>query len=171
MPRAPLHAPGVTLCIEISRISSAGITPPSSLIRTHAPIRNPPQASVNPRTQGLCRLLSAPAGSRTLPTLLRDSFSACKDPYPGCSRGAHARFFPQDNGLPGVMTRSALSYTHTKAIPVWSLFRGCSHSITFQPADLLAPQIAPTAGLSSQAARAFTSPHISVCYLAEQGIY
>jgi len=31
------------------------------------------------------------------------------DPYPGCSCGAHTRSFPQDNGLPNTMTRSARS--------------------------------------------------------------
>ena len=41
----------------------------------------------------------------------------------------------------------------------------------FRPVDLLATQIAPTAvSLVHRAAMAFTSPHISVCYLAEQGI-
>lgn len=40
---------------------------------------------------------------------LCESFPACLDPYPGCSCGAFARFFPQDFGLPYVVTRSALS--------------------------------------------------------------
>ena len=48
---------------------SAGITPPSSLLRAHAPVLPPPRASVVPSTPGLCRLLSAPAGRRTFPTL------------------------------------------------------------------------------------------------------
>jgi len=34
---------------------------------------------------------------------LCESFPACLDPYPGCSRGALARFFPQDIGLPAIM--------------------------------------------------------------------
>jgi len=89
-----LHAPGVTLCIEISRISSAGITPPSSLIRTHAPIRNPPQASVNPRTQGLCRLLSAPAGSRTFPALSLRIFPHVLGPLPRLLSWCTCPFLP-----------------------------------------------------------------------------
>ena len=117
---------------------------------------------------GCCQPLLEVGPSRRY---LYKSFSACKDPYPGCSHGAFTRFFPQDNGLPGAMSRSALGKTHT-AISVWRSFRGCSHSLMFQPADLLAPQIAPTVEFFQlQAARAFTSPHISVCYLAEQGIY
>lgn len=75
---------------------------------------------------------------------LRESFSTCKDPYPGCFHGAFTRFFPQDYGLPDIRTRSAHHIIHT-AISVWYRFRGCSHSLMLQPADLLAPQIAPTA--------------------------
>jgi hypothetical protein len=38
---------------------------------------------------------------------LRGSFPGCLDPYPGGSRGACTRFFPQDFGLPRVATGSA----------------------------------------------------------------
>ncbi len=64
---------------------------------------------VLPRSTGLCRLLSVPAGRRTFPRHLCESFPACLDPYPGCPCGAFTRFFPQDFGLPYVVTRSALS--------------------------------------------------------------
>jgi len=75
---------------------------------------------------------------------LCESFSACLDPYPGGSCGACTRFFPHDNGLPDVRTRSAPSHIHT-ATSVWACFRGCNHSLMFRPADLLATPIAPTA--------------------------
>jgi len=75
---------------------------------------------------------------------LCESFPACLDPYPGCSCGALTRFFPQDIGLPDVRTRSALRNIHT-ATSVWACFRGCSHSLMFRPAGLLATPIAPTA--------------------------
>ena len=38
---------------------------------------------------------------------LCESFSTCKDPYPGSSCGACTRFFPQDVGLPRNISRSA----------------------------------------------------------------
>jgi len=38
---------------------------------------------------------------------LCESFFTCKDPYPGGSCGALTRFFPQDIGVPGEITRSA----------------------------------------------------------------
>ena len=61
-----------------------------------------------PCTVSLCRLLRAPAGSRSFPTLICESFSACLDPYPACSLGVLAHFFPRDNGLPDKPSRSAL---------------------------------------------------------------
>jgi len=80
-----LHCPGTPeaakcpepLCmIEVLPLSSwsqgttsAGVPPPSLLLRAHAPILPPPRASVVPSTPGLCRLLSVPAGRRTFPTL------------------------------------------------------------------------------------------------------
>src|SRR5215831_16111299 len=69
VPRAPLHGQGVTLLVVVSWTTSAGVVPPSSLVWTHAPVLPPPCASVVPSTPGLCRLLSAPAGRRTFPTL------------------------------------------------------------------------------------------------------
>ena len=102
---------------------------------------------------------------------LRESFSACLDPYPGCSYGAFTRFFPQDFGLPDVRNRSALGNTLTIATSVWTSFRGCSHSLMFRPADLLATQIAPTVALSCQAAMAFTSEQNTSRYLLVHRIY
>jgi hypothetical protein len=49
---------------------------------------------------------------------LCESFPTCLDPYPGCSCGALARFFPQDNGLPDVRTRSARSLWRPWHLPV-----------------------------------------------------
>jgi hypothetical protein len=69
VPRAPVHGPGVTSHVMVSRTMAVGITPPSSLLRAHAPVLLPPHVLVIPSTPGLCRLLSAPAGRRTFPTL------------------------------------------------------------------------------------------------------
>jgi hypothetical protein len=145
VPRAPSRASGVTSRAGTSRVPSAGIALPSSLLRAHAPILNPPTAYGRSLGQwvfaGCCQPLLGVGPSRRY---LCKSFSACWNPYPGCSHGALARFFPQDNGLPDVRTRSALGNTHT-ATSVWRFFRGCSYSIIFRPADLLAPHVAPTA--------------------------
>ena len=108
MPRAPLPATGVTSCGVTSRITSEGVTPPSSLVRTHAPVPNPPSASgfnLVQRVFAGCRqsLLGVGPSRR----YLCESFPTCLDPYPGCSCGALTRFFPQDFGLPHVRNGSA----------------------------------------------------------------
>ena len=128
----------------VSWTSSAGITLPSSLIRTHAPVLNPPTAyghSLGRRVFAGCRqsLLGVGPSRR----YLCESFPTCLDPYPGCSCGALARSFPQDIGLPSVRTRSALGNTRT-ATSVRTQFRGCSHSLMFRLPYLLGPLIAPT---------------------------
>jgi hypothetical protein len=61
---------------------------------------------------GCCQPLRGGGPSRRS---LCTSFSACLDPYPGGSRGALARFYPQDNGLPDMRTQSALHTTRTTA--------------------------------------------------------
>jgi hypothetical protein len=69
-PEPLCHVHGVTGSWVASRTTSEGVTPPSSLLRAHVPIPNPPAPSgCSPRSAGLCRLLSAPAGSGTFPTL------------------------------------------------------------------------------------------------------
>ncbi len=123
--------------------TSAGVPPPSLLLRTQAPVLHPPRASVVSSTPGLCRLRSVPAGRRTFPTVCCASFPACLDPYPGGSCGARTRFFPHDSGLPPVRTGSALHKART-ATSVRRPFRGCSHSLMFRPAGLLATPVAPT---------------------------
>jgi len=108
-PRVPLPASRYCLfCSVSSRDTSGGVTLPSSLIRTHAPILSPPNASV-------CRLVQSVFAGCYQPLLgkgpsrryLCGSFSTCLDPYPGCSCGALPRFFTQDFGLPRVKSGSA----------------------------------------------------------------
>jgi hypothetical protein len=108
VPRAPsLHA-GVTVMQETSCVSSWNITPTSSLLRAHAPDLLP---SLQLRHRlarrvfaGCCQPLLGTGPSRRY---LCQSFPTCLDPYPGCSQGARARYFPQDIGLPREWSGSA----------------------------------------------------------------
>ena len=115
VPRAPLHAQGVTSCAEVSR----------TLVSRHYPaFIAHTDSCVNPKSShrlritpsaevfaGCCQPLLEVGPSRRY---LCESFSTCLDPYPGCSCGALTHFFPQDNGLPGSMSRSALQqYPHS----------------------------------------------------------
>ena len=63
-------------------ISSEDVTPPSSLLRTHAPDQNPPAFFGFPYSTGPCRLLSAPAGSWTFPVLSPQFFPWVSGPLP-----------------------------------------------------------------------------------------
>ncbi len=83
-PRVPLPASRYCLfCSVSSRDTSGGVTLPSSLIRTHAPILSPPNASV-------CRLVHSvfagcyppPAGKSTFPTLSLRIFLYVLGPLP-----------------------------------------------------------------------------------------
>jgi hypothetical protein len=105
-------------------------------------ILSQPRFSLVPRVfAGCCESLLEVGPSRRY---LCKSFSTCLDPYPGCSCGARARYFPHDYGLPGVPNRSALGRIHTIATSVCGSYRGCSHSLMFKPADLLATLVAHT---------------------------
>ena len=70
MPRAPLHSVGVTFAVRISWIPSESITPPSSLIRAHAPLQIPPRPLRHPPYRaGSLQVVVVPAGRWTFPTL------------------------------------------------------------------------------------------------------
>ena len=95
-------------------VPSEGITPPSSLLRAHAPILNPSTASgfnlVRWVFAGCRQSLLGVGPSRPY---LCESFPGCLDPYPGSPCGALTRFFPQDIGLPPVRIRSATNHVRT----------------------------------------------------------
>ena len=65
-----------------SRVTSEGVTPPSSLLRAHAPDHRPLPASVVPWSGSLGRLSRVPAGPWSFPTLSLPSVWRCLDPYP-----------------------------------------------------------------------------------------
>lgn len=114
VPRVPLHDQGVTPLAMVSWTTSAGVTPPSSLLRTHAPVLSPPTASgfnlVRWVFAGCRQSLLGVGPSRPY---LCESFPGCLDPYPGSPYGALARFFPQSIGLPPVRIGSAACFLRT----------------------------------------------------------
>jgi len=70
VPRAPLHVHGDTVHAMMSRTMSAGITPPSSLLRAHAPVLNPPTASVVPSDSGSMQVAVSPCWEKDLPDVI-----------------------------------------------------------------------------------------------------
>ena len=75
---------------DVFCITSEGVTPPSSLLRTHAPDPISPILFGSLYSTGLCRLSPVPAEIWSFPTLSLQSFHRRLDPYPGmpfwCSR-------------------------------------------------------------------------------------
>ncbi len=100
---------------------------------------------------GCCQPLLRDGPSRRY---LYRSLPACLDLYSGCSRGARARCFPQDIGLPRVRTGSAPRLPPT-ATSVGTQYRSCSHLLMFRPASLLATPVAPTSRLPALGSRGF----------------
>jgi hypothetical protein len=145
VPRAPLPATGATSCGVMSSTTSEGITPPSSLIRAHAPDQNPPSAFGFPIQRvfaGCCQSLLGDGPSR------RYLCNPCIGAWtltPGCLSGASVRFFPESYSLTPVAPSSAHPTTAAMQLQRRPLFRGGSHSVMFRLPCLLAPQVAPTA--------------------------
>jgi hypothetical protein len=65
-------------------------------------------------------------------------------PTPWCPAGAHARFFPADDGLTSGQRRSA-HQSPCNATSTGPTFRGCSQFVMFRLPRLLDPPVAPTA--------------------------
>jgi len=93
-PRAPLPAQGITSCGVVSCTTSEGVTPPSLLLRAHAPDQIPPTVFGFPYTVGPCRLSPVPAGSWPFPTLSLQSLCRCLDPYPAVFLRCFYSFLP-----------------------------------------------------------------------------
>jgi hypothetical protein len=106
-------------------ISSEGVTPPSSLLRTHAPIQNPPVSFGSPYGTGLCRLPPAPAGCWIFPVLSPQIFPQVSGPLP---RWASMVLSPvSSHGIIGLLrpfTRSAYPPLSRKAISHEAPFSG-----------------------------------------------
>jgi len=66
---------------NVSRITSEGITPPSSLLWTHATDQIPPADFRSLYTASLCRLLSVPAGSWSFPNSSLMFLTSCSPRY------------------------------------------------------------------------------------------
>jgi len=67
---------------DVFCIPSEGVTPPSSLLWTHAPVQSPPVLFGSPYSTGPCRLLPAPAGYWTFPVLSPQIFLQVSGPLP-----------------------------------------------------------------------------------------
>ena len=133
---------------DLTCLASESITPPSSLIRTHAPDQNPPTDFGLPIQlvfAGCCQPLLGNGPSRRY---LCNPDAGAWTPTPWCPAGARARYFPADDGLTSGLRRSA-HQSPCNATSTGPTFRGCSQFVMFRLPRLLDPPVAPTAGLNA----------------------
>lgn len=75
VPRAPLHVRGVTPCVGVSCTPSVGVTPPSSLIRTHAPDPKAPIGFGFPSSNRSLQVVVTPCCPSALPDVISANLS------------------------------------------------------------------------------------------------
>ena len=131
-------------CVVASGATSAGVTPPSSLLRAHAPDQIPPADFGFLNTAGLRRLSPIPAGRWSFPVLSPQSLYGCLDPYPAAPLRCSYPFLPQglrphlrgnrfgtpENRRNATSTTNFISglqsFTHVQA-PILARPPGCTH--------------------------------------------
>ena len=130
---------------DVFCITSEGVTPPSLLLRTHAPDQNPPILFVPliRRVLADCRQ-SLLGGGPSRRYLCNPSIGAWTL-TPGCLSGVLVRFFPESYSLTLVAPTSAHPASRRNATSTTTLLRGGSHFVMFRLPWSLAPQVAPTA--------------------------
>ena len=154
-------------CIgKLYSASSEGVAPPSSLLRTHAPV---PSGSplLRPwlRSRSLGRLLPAPATSGTFPTLSLRIFPRMLGPMP---RRSHRVRLPVSSPMSSAFPNRGMG--RLPALPAntifpRSVFRRCRHFLMFRPPSLLISQIAPTAAHTASGQLRLLRPGIA-CFVA-----
>jgi hypothetical protein len=154
VPRAPLPASGVTVGGEMSGISSEGVTPPSSLIRTHASDQIPPSNFGFPYLARSLQVAVSPCWKMALPDVISAVCVKELGPLPRRVPGDPVRLGVRalrvDALIEGRRPRPRVYGLGTRNNPcnatsTGGVFRGCSHSLMFMLLHLLGPPVAPTA--------------------------
>ena len=110
------------------------LAPTGSCARPHPSrrLRSPPWPT------GPGRLLPAPAGRRSFPTLSPRIFPQVPGPLPRRSPWCSCPFLPTELRPSPCCNWVGTTPSPTQRLPCGTLFRGCSHSFTFKPPGLLA---------------------------------
>jgi hypothetical protein len=118
-PRAPLHTKGVTSRAVASSTTSAGVTLPSSLVRTHAPILNPPHASALPLCIRSLQVAVSPCCIQDLPDVISANLSPRVWTYTPAASAVHIPISSRrTTAFPKVRVGRRLATTHTLATSV-----------------------------------------------------
>ena len=142
---------------------------PFLIAHTGSCARPTPSRSLLPRLSlvGLCRLLPAPAGRWSFPTLSPQVSPQVPGPLPRWDPMVHSPVSSHRTAAFPTYLLGRLPQRTVERLHYGSLFRGCSHSAMFRPPGLLITQVAPTAvSWRDWAAVTFTSEHLTARYLA-----
>jgi len=170
-PRAPLPSPGVTRQRVMSHhhLGDRYVTV-FALTGSCAGSIALLSALLYARPSGLCRLLSAPAGHRSFPTLSLRIFPQMPGPLLRRSQEVH---MPVSSSLSSAFPSrrmGRLPTTTRKHDFSRHCFRSCRHSFTFRPLSLLTSQVVPTAAHVAQGSRGFYIRAYRVYYLCTHRI-
>ena len=149
-------ARGVTPDRATSRVASEGVTPPSSLLRAHAPDQNPPRASESSLCTRSLQVAVSPCWEMALPDVISRPLRRCSDPYPAArSSAAFVRCFTEHTGLTPRETGSTPQDPHTAT----SVGSRISRLQSFD--YLRAPTLARPPGCSDRDAQRRRAPGLS----------
>ena len=170
-PRAPSPSPGATLQRVMCSITSVAVTPPSSLLRAHAPDRSPSRrlrfyARLRVFT-GCCRPRLGLDLSR--PYLCK-SFPGCLAPYPGCLPRCTCSFLPLDPRPSLSLKQVGFSASSRTATSVRTHISGLQAFSYVQTSRFARhPGRSHHHGLRREAAVTFTSGHRTVSHFPHSG--
>jgi hypothetical protein len=129
-------------------VISAGVTRPSSLLRAHAPDLRPLHAFALRSSAQSLQVAVSPCWSEAFPDAISaDLCSHAWTPTPVLLL-VHVLVSSQETSAFPALEPGRLRTKSVQRLPNGQQFRGCSHSLMFRPAELLATQVAPTAVLS-----------------------
>ena len=158
-PRAPLLDRGVTAVETVSSTDSEGITPPSSLIRTHATVQNPPADFGLTSCGGSLQVAASPCWVMDLPDVI--SADLYQDAW-ACVPAAHVVHIPVTSHVTSAFATPSQVARRTQFVRFKQLladphFGTVTIRYRFRPPGLLATLTAPTLAVARRAAVALTS--------------
>ncbi len=131
----------------------AGVTRPSSLLRTHAPDLDAPWAFALARRHGPRRLLRAPCCKQALPDIISAILVQALGPLPGGDVSVLQLVASQDTAASHHKGHVRLTRQSLQQLPQGGIFPGCSHSLMFRLPDSLDLQVAPAASFEGRPGR------------------
>jgi hypothetical protein len=125
-------------------VPSEDATPPSSLLRAHAPGSHPPPSSAFASSGGSLQIVASPCWMVALPDFISASLSLDAWPPTPASPLVPYPFLPRGLRPSPHYDKVGDLATPMQQLQHGAIFRGCRHSFMFRPPSLLATQVAPT---------------------------